>query len=242
MSIGTRDWEPGRGRLAVAAGHSLAPRVPLRVLGPLVGFLLLPTALSGQQIFEQFSYEGLRLSGIGIEFGVVRSNRLTAEPTGAVRIDYGFIAPNLRLLFGASYFKGNFDEEDIAEFEAKLGAIVTDPTGDFTIDVGTISWTDLEMSIDLQYVFPYTNRVVPYLGVGLGVHYRDGSGAAIDGTFVEDALDTVAAAANVSAGSHIALAHPLYLTLDLRAGFSTELRTLAGRGGLMVRFTPRQTR
>jgi hypothetical protein len=207
-----------------------------------VGLLFAPPALPAQEILEQFSYEGLRLSGIGIEFGVIGSNRLTDEPTGAIRIDYGFIAPNLRLLFGASYFEGDFDDQNIAEFETKVGAIVTDPTGDFTVDVGTISWADLEASIDLQYVFPYTNRVVPYLGVGLGVHYRNGSGATIEGTFVEDALDTVAAAANFSAGTHIAIAHLVYVTFDFRAGFSTELRTLAGRGGLMFRFTPSPTR
>ena len=208
----------------------------------LVCLLGVPAVLPAQQIFDEFSYAGLRLSGIGIELGVIGSNRLTSEPTGAVRLDYGFIAPNLRLLFGASYFRGDFDDEEIGEFEAKIAAVVTDPTDDFTIDVGTISWADFEASIDLQYVLPYTNRVVPYLGVGLGVHYRNGSGHAIEGTFVEDALDTVAAAANFSVGTHVAVAHPVYITFDLRAGLSTELRTVAGRGGLMFRFTPRPTR
>jgi hypothetical protein len=208
------------------------------LLGTLVAVMLLPAPAWAQQIFEQFSYEGLRLSGIGIEFGVIGSNRLTNELTGAVRVDYGFIAPNIRLLIGASYFKGDFSDDDIAEFESSLRGVVSDPTGDFSVDVGTITWADLEGTIDLQYVFPYTNRIVPYLGLGLGVHYRNASGAAIDGTFVEDALDTVAAAANFSAGTHIALVHPVYFTADFRAGLSTELRTLAGRAGLMFRFTP----
>ncbi len=215
------------------------------VTGPIFAACLLvgfTAPLSAQQFFEQFSYEGLKLSGIGFEFGVIAPNRLTEEPTGAVRVDYGFIAPNVRLLFSLSYFKGDFNEENIAQFEAQLRSVVNDPTGDFTIDVGTISLADLELGLDLQYVFPYTNRVVPYLGFGLGVHYRNGSGAAIDGTFVDDALDTVAAAGNFSAGIHVGLIHPVYLTFDFRAGLSSELRTVAGRGGLMFRFTPRPQR
>lgn len=226
--------EQGRSSLTGRLGGSL--RRTLRVLA---GLLLIPAILPAQQFLEQFSYEGLRLSGIGVEFGVIASNRLTREPTGAVRVDYGFVAPNIRVLFGLSYFKGEFDGDEIAEFETKLRAVVEDPTGDFSIDVGRITLADLGASIDLQYVFPFTNRVVPYLGLGLGVHYRDGSGAAIAGTFVEDALDTVAASADFSAGTHVALVSSLYVTLDFRAGLSSELRSIAGRAGLMYRFTSR---
>lgn len=205
-----------------------------------MGLVFLAPPLSAQQIFDQFSYEGLRFSGIGVEFGAVGSNRLTAEPTGAVRVDYGYIAPNIRLLFGLAYFKGDFDSESIAEFETRLRGVVDDPTGDFAIDVGTISLADLEASLDLQYVAPFTNRVVPYIGLGIAIHFRNGSGTAIDGTFVDDALDTIAAAGTVSAGTHLALAGPVFLTADLRAALSSELRTLTGRGGLMIR-VPRRT-
>ncbi len=203
--------------------------------------LLAPTVATpaaAQRFLEQFSYEGLRLSGIGVEFGVVGSNRLTNEPSGAVRVDYGNIAPNVRLLFGLAYFKGDFGADEIAEFEAQLRGVVRDPTDDFVIDVGRISLADLEATIDLQYVLPYANRVVPYIGLGLGVHWRNGSGDAISGTFVEDALDTVAAALNVSAGAHVGIVRSLYLTADFRAGVSAELRTLSARGGFMYRFEP----
>ena len=198
----------------------------------------LATPASAQAFLEQFSYEGLRLSGIGIEFGVTGSNRLTAEPSGAVRVDYGNIAPNVRLMFGLAYFKGDFGAEEIAAFEEQLRGVVQDPTNDFTIDVGRISLADLEGTIDLQYVLPYSNRIVPYLGLGLGVHWRNGSGDAISGTFVEDALDTVAAALNVSAGAHVGIVRSFYLTADFRAGVSAELRTVSARGGFMYRFDP----
>lgn len=202
----------------------------LAVLG-----LFLPGTLSGQGFLEQFSYEGLRLSGIGIEFGAVVSDRLTTEPTWAVRIDYGLIAPKVRVLIGGSYFRGDFNADEIAQFESRLRRVVRDPTLEFAIDVGTITWADFEGSLDLQYLFQPAARVIPYVGLGLGVHVRDGDGTAIDGTFVEDALDTIAAGATLSLGTEIVLAPRVRLTADLRGVLTSELRTASARGGLMFR-------
>jgi len=66
-----------------------------------------------------------------------------------------------------------------------------------------------------------------------------GAGRAIEGTFVEDALDTVEAGLNVTAGTAVALARSLQLTAELRGSVTSELRTLAARGGFMVRLPRR---
>ncbi|NIM48413.1 MAG: hypothetical protein GTN62_01855 [Gemmatimonadales bacterium] len=200
-----------------------------------ITLLLFPGSLSAQGFLEQFSYEGLRFSGIGFEFGVVASDRLTAEPTGALRIDYGFIGPKVRVLIGASYFKGDFNADEVSQFETRLRGVVQDPTGDFDIDVGTITWADLEAALDLQYVLQPDGPVNPYFGFGLGVHIRDGDGVAIDETFVEDALDTIAAGLTLSLGVEIAVARPFYFTTDIRGEVTSELRTVAVRGGFMYR-------
>lgn len=131
--------------------------------------LVLPAPLAAQGFLDRFSYEGTRLSGIGFDFGAIASDRLTSEPTGALRVDYGFIAPNVRLLFSVGYFKAAFAAEEIAQFETRLRGVVQDPTNDFTIDVGTISLVDVAASLDLQYMFDPDGDVIPYLGVGLGV-------------------------------------------------------------------------
>lgn len=206
-----------------------------------LALLLAPAPLAAQGFLERFSYEGLRLSGVGIEFGVVASDRLTSEPTAALRVDYGFIAPNTRLLFGVAYFKGEFSADEIAKFEARLRGVVRDPTSDFTIDVGSISLADIAGSIDLQYMFNPGGEVTPYLGLGLGVHVRNAAGLAIEGTFVDDALGTIAAGAAVSAGLEVTMTRWLRLTTDLRGEVTGELRTFTARGGLMFRFPRRDT-
>lgn len=195
----------------------------------------MPGTASGQGLLEQFSYEGLRLSGIGFEIGPQGSDRLVTRLSGAVRVDYGFIAPNVRVLLGASYFKAAFEPEEIASFETRLRRVVNDPTGDFTVEVGEITWTALSADLDLQYLFR-AGRVTSYLGLGLGAQVRDGDGEAIEGTFVEDALDTIQAGINLSLGGAVGLFPQVQLTLELRGVLTSELRTASGRGGLMFRF------
>lgn len=205
----------------------------LAVLLMLVG----PAPVAGQGFLEQFSYEGLRLTGIGLDAGVVFSDRLATEPTGALRIDYGFIAPNVRTLFGVSYFRSRFDDDEIQRFEQQIAGVVTGTN--VVVDVGAITWTNIAFDIDLQRLFGPGRRVTPYLGLGIGVHFRNGSGTAIDGTFVEDALDTVAAGLNVSTGLEITVTGDLRFTLDGRGLLTSELRAATARAGLMLRLPRR---
>lgn len=193
--------------------------------------LLVPASAVGQGFFDQFSYEGLRFTGIGLDVGSVWSNSLTSEVGGGVRIDYGQFAPRVRLVFGALYFKGQFNDEKIAEFEDRLADLVPDPG--VTIDVGSVSLADVEVYIDLQYTPVQLGRVRPFVGLGFGAHVRNGQGAAIDDTFVEDALDTVAAGVSASIGFDLAVLRQLSLTAEVRGGLTSELRTLSARGGLM---------
>jgi len=206
--------------------------VGIRLTAALV---LLPQVLAAQGFLEQFSYEGLRFSGIGFELGAIASDRLESAFSPALRIDYGRIAPGVRVLLGASYFRSDFNSDEIAEFETRLRGIVDDPTNDFTIDVGTITWSDIEADLDLQYVLDAGSKVAGLLGIGLAVHVRNGSGSAIDNTFVEDALDTIEAGVNVSLGTQVELVPSLHLTLDVRGGLTSELRSVGARVGLMYR-------
>lgn len=200
--------------------------------------LLVPPPLAAQSFLEQFSYEGLGFSGIGFELGPVASDRVTTELSGGVRVDYGMIAPRVRVVFGANYFKGQLDEEEILEFERRVLQVVQDPTGDAMVDIGGIAWTNVEATLDLQYVFPSGPRYFTYMGLGIGAHIRDGSGAAIEGTFVEDALDTIAASADLSLGVEIVLTDQVHFTTDVRGVLSSELIFASARAGFMYRINP----
>ncbi len=229
-------WERRRGERPARQGARRRCH-PLAALAAWILLLLaaLPDSATGQGFLEQFSYEGIRLSGLGLEMGAVVSDRLTREPSPALRIDYGQVAPRVRVLVGASYFRGQLNAEEVSKFERRLSALVRDPTGDFSISVGRITWSELEADLDLQYQFP-AGRVRTYLGLGLGIHLRDGDGPAIAGTFVEDALDTIAAGLELSLGAEIPLGARVALTAGGRGSLTSALRTAAARGGLMWRF------
>ncbi len=198
-----------------------------------LALLLLPGTVWAQGFWEQFSYEGLRFSGIGLEAGAVWSTRLTAEPIGALRVDFGHFAPKVRVLVSATYFKGDFRADEIEEFERQLEEIVDDPT--VSIDVGTITWADFGFALDLHYLFEPARRVRPYAGLGIGLHFRNGDGEAINGTFVEGALDMVDVGLIGSAGFEIAITRSVLLTADVRGEVTTELLTGSVRGGLTYR-------
>ncbi len=196
--------------------------------------LLVSAPLQAQGFLEQFSYEGVRFAGIGIDAGGVISNSLTAEPIGGVRIDLGLFAPRVRLMVGGSFFKGQFDAEQIAEFETRLEQLLVDCA--CTLDVGSVSMANVEVFADLQYLLRAVGRVQPYVALGFGAHVRDGDGAAIDGTFVEDALDTVAAGVDAAVGFDVAILSRLAFLAEVRGGLTSELRTVSARGGFMLRF------
>jgi hypothetical protein len=77
--------------------------------------------------------------------------------------------------------------------------------------------------------------VTAYLGTGVSIHLRNGSGPAINGTFVEDALDVITAGLNATMGFEFNLSHAWRFTLDGRGMLSSGLRTASLRTGIMYR-------
>jgi len=191
--------------------------------------------LSAQGVLNQFSYDNLRFSGIQLDAGVLGASDLTGATVGGLRVDYGRIAPRVRLLLGLSYFHSQFDQQARDRFERRLDSIVNPSTHD-SINLGRISLSDIIGDVDFQLVFPQAHGVTAYIGTGISVHVRNGGGAAINGTFVEDALDVITAGLNGTMGFEFNLSHAWQFTLDGRGVLSSGLKTVSLRTGIMYRF------
>ncbi len=191
--------------------------------------------LAAQGVLNQFSYDNLRFSGIQLDAGVLGASDLTGATVGGLRVDYGRIAPRVRLLLGLSYFHSQFDQQARDRFERRLDSIVNPSTHD-SINLGRISLSDLIGDVDFQFVFPQAHGITAYIGTGISVHVRNGGGAAINGTFVEDALDVITAGLNGTMGFEFNLSHAWRFTLDGRGVLSSGLRTVSLRTGIMYRF------
>jgi len=153
---------------------------------------------------------------------------------GGLRVDYGRIAPHVRLLLGLSYFHSQFDQASRTRFERRLDSIVNPGTTD-NINLGRIALSDIIGDIDFQLVFPQGNGITAYLGTGISIHARNGSGAAINGTFVEDALDVITAGLNGTMGFEFNLSRAWRFTVDGRGVLSSGLKTVSLRTGIMFR-------
>ena len=193
--------------------------------------------LDAQEAREPSADDAIRFDGIQVEVGAITSGRLKGATQVGLRVDLGRFAPKVRVLAGVSYFRSDFKASEIQEFVTALARVVDDPEGNFTIDLGRVRWGDVALDLDFQYL-PGTwggGRWQPYLGLGASVHFRNGSGTAIDGTFVEDALDNISAGVNITAGWDIALARGLIVNVGGRAVLASDLRTLGLQVGLGYR-------
>ena len=193
-----------------------------------------PNRLTAQGVLSQFSYDNLRFSGIQFDLGVLGATELRGATVGGIRVDYGRIAPKVRLLLGVSYFHSQFDNQARDRFERRLDSIVNPSTPD-TINLGRITISDIIGDIDFQYVFPQAHGITAYIGTGISVHVRNGGGAAINGTFVEDALDVITAGLNGTIAFEFNLSHAWQFTLDGRGTLSSGLKAASLRTGVMYR-------
>src|SRR5712691_2702003 len=193
-----------------------------------------PDRLSAQGFLSKFSYDNLKPSALQLDLGPVGGNNIRGTLTGGLRLDYGFIAPHVRVLLGVSYYKADFSSAARARFAQRLDSIVNPGTPD-TINLGRITWSDVTGDVDLQYVLPQGHAVIAYMGIGLGAHIRHGSGPAINGTFVQDALNSITAGLNGTIGAEVG-ANRWRFTLEARGVLSSGVSTASLRSGVMYRW------
>jgi hypothetical protein len=186
---------------------------------------------SAQKVLEGFSSENLAASGLGVEVGVLSGTNIRGTNQWGLRLDFGRVAPNIRVLLGLSYFKADVSQSALDRLAQRMQSLVNDPTNDATIEVGTITWSDVTGDMDLQYLFPMGDNITPYAGLGLSVHARHGSGAAIDGTFVQDALGVITAGLNGTIGAEFGRKQWRF-TLEGRGVLASGLSTIGLNAGV----------
>jgi len=215
-----------------AAGGRVAAVV---ALGAALLLAAAPRQGSAQGLLEQFSSENLEARAVGIDLGVLAGSQIGGTHTVAARLDMGTVAPRIRVLLGASYFQANLSDATLQRFAQRLKSVVIDPSGDDTINLGRISWSDVTGDLDLQYVLPQGRAATAYLGLGLSVHVRHGSGPAISGTFVQDALDAITAGLNGTLGAEFGAGRWRF-AIEGRGVLASGLSTVGISAGVRYRW------
>ena len=187
------------------------------------------------QELADYDYENLSFRGISFDVGYLYADKVEDTRTLGVRFDLGFLGPGFRIMPGVTYWESTLAQTEVGQFQTRLGTLTADqggtvPAGGF--DLGDIDRKDIVVSLDGHYVWAVPLNLFFSTGVGLSVHFLNGSGPSIDGTFVEDLLDSVSAGFNL----HAALEYPIADRIRIHGGSKVEilgdLNYVEFRGGL----------
>jgi hypothetical protein len=154
------------------------------------------------QDIPDIDYEHLAFRGFGLDWGYIYPDRVEPTATYAARFDLGYAGPGLRIVPSVSYWRSPLEASEITEFTTRIEELVLDQTGlATTLDLGTIEYSDLALGIDGHVVWELPLDVLTFGGLGVTAHFLNGDGAAINGTFIEDLLDSVTAGFNLHLGT-----------------------------------------
>lgn len=191
-----------------------------------------PSALVAQDVAD-IDYENLAFRGIGLEVGYLWPDRLEEAVSYGVRIDMGYAGPGLRILPSISYFGTRLEAAEVQEFADRIAQLVAQRTGDPPpdLDLGRISYSDVAVGLDAHIVWEVPLDLLTFGGMGVSAHFVDGDGDAIDGTFVEDLLDSVDPGFNLHVGAEYPVTNAMRLYTTGRYELTPEHRYFQVRVG-----------
>ncbi len=188
--------------------------------------LLASPALARAQSLEDYDYENLEFRGVGIEVGRIWPSRVEPTLALAVRADLGFLGPNVRIAPRASFWSSSLRSSEVNELRENLLGLCRDTGSNCLLELGEIRVSDLTLGADAHYVFDTGAGVAPYAGAGAALHFLNGSGDVINGTFVEDLLDAIAPGLDLVGGVEVPLGDALRIFAEARGTLSSDVRYL----------------
>ena len=205
---------------AAAAVLLLAPRLGAQESG------------GGGSLFERLNLDRLKLTALGVSVGRVTPSQVNPTQSYSIHADYGEIVPDWRMFFTATYWGSHFSDKTMRTFGDSLRKVITDPSGDDTLNLGRVSMSDIALTAETRY-FPSRFAVGPlrpYLGFGIGAHVLNAEGPSISGTFAERALDNITTGIAGIGGVNILLFQRLSLGVQGRFDLLSGSRFASVRG------------
>jgi opacity protein-like surface antigen len=199
------------------------------VLGAWAAALGVAAASAGgaaAQGLAEYDYENLSFRGMGVHAGYNWADKVEGTTTFGFRVDLGYLGPGVRIVPKLDYWKSNLERDELIELAAQISALpsIADEGIVVTADeLGGIEWSDLAFGLDAHYVWATPSPLLAYLGVGVGLHSLNGSGSAIDGTFIEDLLDSFAAGISPLGGLEYMLEERLRVYGEARWNLLSDL-------------------
>lgn len=192
----------------------------------LLVFLLLPARAAAQGLAD-YDYENLQFRGLGVEFGRVWPTETRAAYSFGMRADMGYVGPHVRVVPSARFWSSSLRTSEVNRLAEQIIRICDKQPGATcpqSLDLGEVQRSDLELAADAHYDFDLAPSFQPYAGAGLSLHLLNGRGEFINGTFVEDLLDTVIPGAEAIGGVAVPIAPSLKLITEARLTLTSDLQ------------------
>ena len=178
-------------------------------------------------MIERLNLDKLEIQSLGLFYGHILPSQLQSANLVGFQADYGNIAHEWRVVVGASYWQSQFRQSVVQAFADSLHKSLSDSSA--RVNVSPVTLYDVTFDAQLRYTPDYSGEIKPFFGVGAAAHVINAEGALIKGTFVERALDDIAAGLFVTGGVAFKLVSHLGVEgaarADLLSGFrSTQLR------------------
>lgn len=194
------------------------------VLG--LGILFAAANVQAQSL-EDYDYENLSFRGLGLDAGYIFPNKAKAAPTIGIRADLGYLGPGVRIAPSLTYWNSEIRASELDRLAEQFNRLPPLQERGVAItgrDLGTVEWSGIGLNLDGQYVWATPVQALTYLGAGAGVYLLNGRGQVIDGTFVEDLLDSVSPSLTGLAGVEYAVMDRLRLYGEARYTFMSDIR------------------
>ena len=194
---------------------------PLLLLSSLIAL----AAPLGAQRPEDYDYDNLALTGLGVHlFGLVPA-RSEATLGLQFRADLGELGPNVRIAPSVTFWSTSIRDSEVRDIADRIEAACERAGSPCTgVSLGEVKLSDLSIDVDAHYLWTTDFGVEPYAGIGAGLHLVNGSGDFIEDTFVEDVLDAITPGFNVMAGLEIPLGPSLRLQTEARGVLVSNAR------------------
>ena len=199
----------------------------------LAALIVIPVRADAQGLFERLNLDKLKLTAMGTSYGAIQPSQMEPTQAYSIHADYGEIADRWRVVFTATYWGTHYRENIVRDFADSLGRSVDDPEGNAEIIAAGIAVSDIAVGGDIRWMAPMRYvRFKPYLGGALSFHVLNAEGKLIQGTFMEQALDNIAAGVAGVAGMDVVVFSHMSVGVqaryDLLSGIRYSSLRLAG--------------
>jgi hypothetical protein len=150
-------------------------------------------------IVDRLQLDRLQLVSLGGGAGSIAPSQVDRTKIYGLTADYGQISPRWRLQFRVAYWESKFKQSVIDQFADTLQSSLIDPKAT-SVKRSPISIYDVAFSLGARRLLAPSAEVTPFFTAGFAGHVINAEGDFIKGTFVERALDDIAAGVFGEAG------------------------------------------